>query len=143
MYHLEAARHAHLRESMRLAGVSMMAIPLPDGMDRVCIHVPGQEIRAEAEARRVELERALARLEACYDNPEFDATDGAHPAWWRGCDYGYEKAAASLREGIQNLPHRTPSIPMPAGQPFVLLSDVLALFPEPHIPASDVRHPNG
>jgi len=22
------------------------------------------------------------------DNPEFDGTDGAHPAWWRGCDDG-------------------------------------------------------
>ncbi len=22
------------------------------------------------------------------DNPELDATDGAHPAWWRGYDYG-------------------------------------------------------
>ena len=22
------------------------------------------------------------------DDPEFDCTDAAHPAWWRGCDYG-------------------------------------------------------
>ena len=22
------------------------------------------------------------------DNPELDGTDGAHPAWWRGCDAG-------------------------------------------------------
>ena len=22
-----------------------------------------------------------------WDNPEMDATDGAHPAWWRGHDY--------------------------------------------------------
>lgn len=25
------------------------------------------------------------------DDPEMDATDGAHPAWWRGCDYGVEQ----------------------------------------------------
>jgi hypothetical protein len=29
---------------------------------------------------------AMGRL--AEDNPELDATDGAHPAWWRGYDYG-------------------------------------------------------
>ena len=35
------------------------------------------------------------------DDPQFDGTDGAHPAWWRGCDYGYAKGRAehaALRE---------------------------------------------
>jgi len=27
-----------------------------------------------------------------WDDPELDATDYAHPAWWRGDDHGYEKA---------------------------------------------------
>jgi hypothetical protein len=35
-----------------------------------------------------------AEAVALADNPELDATDGAHPAWWRGCDYGYAKSKA-------------------------------------------------
>ena len=33
-----------------------------------------------------------------YDNPEFDATDGAHPAWWRGNDHGWNKAQDKIKE---------------------------------------------
>lgn len=29
------------------------------------------------------------------DDPMLDGTDGAHPAWWRGCDHGYAKGIAA------------------------------------------------
>ena len=49
-------------------------------------------LEARAEARHAEeVTRFLsrkARFATCSpDNPEMDATDGAHPAWWRGHDY--------------------------------------------------------
>lgn len=28
--------------------------------------------------------------QARYDDPDFDGTDAAHPAWWRGNDRGVE-----------------------------------------------------
>lgn len=31
--------------------------------------------------------RLLATAVAWEDHPEFDGTDGAHPAWWRGSDH--------------------------------------------------------
>ena len=31
-----------------------------------------------------------------WDDPTLDGTDGAHPAWWRGCDHGYAKGLASV-----------------------------------------------
>ena len=37
------------------------------------------------------------------DDPMLDGTDGAHPAWWRGCDHGYSKglvAAAKIAEKL-------------------------------------------
>jgi len=39
---------------------------------------------------------AEAAKEALADNPDFDATDGAHPAWWRGHDHGARGMAAAL-----------------------------------------------
>lgn len=33
---------------------------------------------------------------ALADNPDFDATDGAHPAWWRGHAHGARRMAAAL-----------------------------------------------
>jgi len=37
------------------------------------------------------------------DNPELDATDGAHPAWWRGCDYGCEIMVQNINKIIDAL----------------------------------------
>ena len=34
-----------------------------------------------------EIDRLRAEVAALRDDPEFDATDWAHPAWWRGHDY--------------------------------------------------------
>lgn len=33
------------------------------------------------------------------DNPEYDATDAAHPAWWRGHDHAERK----MREQVDRL----------------------------------------
>lgn len=37
-------------------------------------------------------------LLALRDNPEFDGTDAAHPAWWRGEDHGLRVACAKINE---------------------------------------------
>lgn len=41
---------------------------------------------------REENERLKSENEKLKDNPDFDATDAAHPAWWRGNDAGVEAA---------------------------------------------------
>lgn len=33
----------------------------------------------------------------CTDGPALDATDGAHPAWWRGSDYATDRVVEQLR----------------------------------------------
>lgn len=39
----------------------------------------------------------LARRAEKTDDPNLDFTDAAHPAFWRGCDYGVQGAAIRLR----------------------------------------------
>ena len=57
---------------------------------------PQEVIKARADQRyQAELER-FARLSArfatcCPDDPEWDATEGAHPAWWRGHDHTFRQ----------------------------------------------------
>lgn len=34
------------------------------------------------------------------DNPFWDCTDAAHPAWWRGCDYGVEAMVRRVNEWL-------------------------------------------
>lgn len=58
-------------------------------------------MRARAEKRhKNDLERwqqKKDRFATCFpDDPEMDATDGAHPAWWRANDY----VAAKMREAL-------------------------------------------
>jgi hypothetical protein len=36
------------------------------------------------------------------DNPDMDATDFAHPAWWRGCDHGVEKAINAVHGWLED-----------------------------------------
>lgn len=46
---------------------------------------------------------------AAIDDPTLDATDGAHPAWWRGDDHGFAKGVTAEREriaaAVRGLPH--------------------------------------
>lgn len=42
------------------------------------------------------IERVLRMI----DDPEFDATDAAHPAWWRGCDHGCKQMAIRVQKII-------------------------------------------
>lgn len=42
---------------------------------------------AEWETKQAYFATARRKAEQAIDNPELDATDGAHPAWWRGHDY--------------------------------------------------------
>ena len=35
------------------------------------------------------------------DNPEWDGTDGAHPAWWRGQEDGVKGAVMRVREALE------------------------------------------
>ena len=51
-----------------------------------CLSIDIKELKAENER--------LRKL----DDPKFDATDAAHPAWWRGEKYGSQQAARKIRE---------------------------------------------
>jgi hypothetical protein len=69
----------------------------PQAQERLFTHAEVVRIRAEGvEAGRRE---AAAQLDALTDRPEFDATDGAHPAWWRG----HDASEAKFREKIDAL----------------------------------------
>jgi hypothetical protein len=35
-----------------------------------------------------------------WDDPSLDGTDGAHPAWWRGDDHGYQRALDAQPVGL-------------------------------------------
>ena len=39
-----------------------------------------------------------------WDDAEADATDGAHPAWWRGCDHGVMMTCKVLAEAFSSEP---------------------------------------
>jgi hypothetical protein len=59
------------------------------------------------------LEEQRDGYKKAYDDPEMDATEGAHPAWWRGEAYAAKKwqerceraeaQAAALREALEHL----------------------------------------
>jgi hypothetical protein len=56
------------------------------------------------------IDRLLARLAAAEqaraDHPDLDATDGAHPAWWRGHDYTAKRLCQRVNEILDgNVPH--------------------------------------
>jgi hypothetical protein len=53
-------------------------------------HDQGGEARDAAASDVLTLVAEVERLRA-QDNPALDATDGAHPAWWRGHDYVTER----------------------------------------------------
>lgn len=37
------------------------------------------------------------------DNPFWDGTDAAHPAWWRGSDYGYFMAMKLFKKKLDDI----------------------------------------
>jgi hypothetical protein len=49
-------------------------------------------------------ERLKAEVDRLTDNPEWDATEGAHPAWWRGCDHGVARERARILAAVEGLP---------------------------------------
>jgi len=46
------------------------------------------------------LREEVKRLRIAYDDPSLDATDGAHPAWWRGNDAGVAGAVRIINEAL-------------------------------------------
>ena len=57
---------------------------------------------------------ALAEELQRADDPEWDATDAAHPAWWRGCDYGCARTN-SAGTGTSSLPVHCRNSASPSG----------------------------
>lgn len=63
-----------------------------------------ESLNALLDRREAERDAAIARAEKAeaelakrpLDEPSLDATDGAHPAWWRGCDDGCKSASRVL-----------------------------------------------
>jgi chromosome segregation ATPase len=51
-------------------------------------------------ARLAAAEAEVKRLRLAWDDPEMDATDGAHPAWWRGNDAGVAGAVRIVNEAL-------------------------------------------
>jgi hypothetical protein len=54
--------------------------------------------------------RAEAEVDRLADDPQWDATEGAHPAWWRGCDHGVARERARIHAAVEGLV-REPHIP--------------------------------
>jgi hypothetical protein len=52
--------------------------------------------RLALELQLCQEQRDAASRSAAADDPTLDATDGAHPAWWRGHDHGVEQAVSRL-----------------------------------------------
>jgi len=51
-----------------------------------------------------ELQSSIDNSSKCNcDNPEWDSTDFAHPAWWRGCDHGVEMTADAINKVLDSL----------------------------------------
>jgi hypothetical protein len=55
-------------------------------------------LAADAEVDRLTAENAALR-------DEWDGTEGASPAWWRGSDHGVSAERARIRAAVEALPH--------------------------------------
>jgi hypothetical protein len=44
-----------------------------------------------------------AEVDRLRDNPQWDATEGASPAWWRGCDHGVAAERARIHNAMLGL----------------------------------------
>jgi chromosome segregation ATPase len=78
---------------------------LPDAVEAVVDDLAAairERDQARADVARVEAERASLAASLRYERqaagPEWDATDAAHPAWWRGHDHGAAGMARALEE---------------------------------------------
>lgn len=93
-------------------------MPLDPDVCPSCLRRVTAELELESERRghartREMLARAIeraAKVEAWGEDRALDATDGAHPAWWRGYDYGVWSAAEAERLGRL----RRETLPCPA-----------------------------
>jgi hypothetical protein len=56
--------------------------------------------RDRAEHRLKLATEEIVRVRLAYDDPSLDATDGAHPAWWRGNDAGVAGAVGIVNEAL-------------------------------------------
>ena len=56
--------------------------------------------RAKTERKLREATEEIVRVSLAYDDPSLDATDGAHPAWWRGSDAGVAGAVRIINEAL-------------------------------------------
>jgi hypothetical protein len=71
----------------------------------VTVEVLGQDIeaikkRADPATRETDKQGGCPYHPYCPDDPLFDTTDGAHPAWWRGHDYTADRIVAMLSYAI-------------------------------------------
>ena len=79
-----------------VTGLQAEIARLKDALDRqVALDTPlvNANFQMQDEIDRISLTIAakdteIERLRKAWDDPIFDATDGAHPAWWRGHDHG-------------------------------------------------------
>lgn len=87
-----------------------LVIPKPDEPWNVrgFPHIP-DEYRLEVEAHRfsgcVWRMTVMYRPKASVDYPEHDATDGAHPAWWRGNDHAVFSLCQMINEILDGKDH--------------------------------------
>lgn len=87
--------------------------PNPEGRgdayrERVMVSLTPLELKA-IDAARGNLSRSVyirsmsVTEDAQWDAPDLDGTDGAHPAWWRGCDHGVSMTVRSLTRTLDGL----------------------------------------
>ena len=82
---------ATLEISIRDAKIAELEAALAEEKER---WIQEREAWIERQAECVTLREALE--EARKDNEELDGTDAAHPAWWRGQDYGADSICRAL-----------------------------------------------
>lgn len=71
---------------------------------RAKLHADATKLAERVEAANIELAALRARLRESearnVDDPQWDATDAALPAWWRGHDHGANAVIRRLRDAV-------------------------------------------
>lgn len=75
----------------------MTSVDLDAPEHAICSYALAQR-DAEIRSLRGQLAAAINRAEELRDNPELDATDAAHPAWWRGHDHTARRVGEELQK---------------------------------------------